>query len=339
MADSTLARDNLFQLNVLLWACSPQPASAPVTPVLFNAGYGLWSVEQPLDAGVAELARLRSAAIDIRPNPVVDVVLHQDTRREYVLVECKPSSFGIGSEWAPQARGIIVAGGNAAARLGLSGHLTAEACYLVPAEDAGAVDRTLLELAGQVAAQGLPTCSTAPIGLSLRADGVYLGLPSNPQGTSQMPRSCVPEKRVVAVQSDEDPRPLYIIPWIPDAPEETDLTAFREKVRSELLARLGRGPVGSQLTFTFEELLDAVTRGVFRYWRDRDSLTGRVFPMLGQLLGVLLGDDPRASVGRREMNVNVNTEKDQQELMERVRTAALPQKLPEGIQLPMEGQT
>jgi len=309
-----------------------------VTPVLLKAGYSLWSVEQPLIAGVAELPRLRGAGVKIGQNPVVDVVLYRDTVSEYALVECKPSSFGVGSEWAPQARGILVAGGNAASRLGLSGPIRAEACYLVPAEDAPSTDKTLLDLANEVATQGLATCPTAPLGLSVRADGAYLGLPAAPEGTGQMARSLIPEQRVVAIESEEDPRPLYIIPWIPDAAQNVDLTAFREKVRAELLARLGKASVGAHLIVRFDDLLDAVSRGIYRYWRDRDSLTGRVFHRLGRLVGVLLGNDRRATIGQREVSINISSESDQQELMEQVRTAALPEKLPEGIQLPMGEQ-
>lgn len=157
MVNSTLTRSNIFQLNILVWASLPQPVGAPVTPVLRNAGYILWSIENPLNAGVAELARLRKAT-EIQPNPVVDAVFEHARTNIYVLVECKPTSFSVNSEWAPQARGMIVAGGNAVSRLGLSVGATAELCYLVPADDAQATDTTLVTLATEVSGQGFIAC-------------------------------------------------------------------------------------------------------------------------------------------------------------------------------------
>lgn len=67
VAETVLERDSLFQLNVLLWSCLEQPSGAPVTPALRNAGYVLWAVEQPLDAGPLELARLRQVALVVHP--------------------------------------------------------------------------------------------------------------------------------------------------------------------------------------------------------------------------------------------------------------------------------
>ena len=86
---------------MLIWAAFPQPTEAPWSPVLLNAGYILWSVEQPLYAGIAELGRLHASNPQIKPNPVADAVLHHEQNGTYVLIECKPSSFGVNSEWAP----------------------------------------------------------------------------------------------------------------------------------------------------------------------------------------------------------------------------------------------
>lgn len=338
MTNSILTKDNLFQLNCLVWASFPQPPDAPVTPVLRNAGYTLWSIEQPLDAGVAELARLKGATLQIQPNPAVDVVFYHSGNKIYTLTECKPSSFGVDSEWSPQARGLIVAGGNVPSRLGVSGKQLGEVCYLVPADDAESVDATLIELCKQVTSQGFTACLTGALGLSIKADGVYLGLPSQPKGTAQMPLKLVPEQRVMKVNADQDPRPLYVVPWIPDVQDDTDLEAFKEKLRVQILSWLGRASIGGQVTLSFDELLNEVSRGVFQYWRDKASLTGRVLPMVGKVVEILFRDDSHASITKHEVGVTLNLEADREELMERVRTAALPQKLPEGVQLRMEEQ-
>lgn len=338
VADSGFARDSLFQLNVLIWASFPQPSAAPVTPVLRNAGYVLWSVEQPLDAGIAELPRLRTSSPQIQPNPVPDAVLHAEEIDTYVLVECKPSSFGVRSDrGAPQARGLIVAGGNLASRLlGLAGAPSAEVCYLVPLDDAHTTDTTLVTLAQEVSGQGFTACATGAIGLSIKPDGAYLGLSSQPEGTAQMPRALIPEQKILAVMAGQDPRPLYVIPWIPDAPDDTDLTALREKVRAQVLAWLGKAAIGDEVILSFDQLLDEVSRGIFRYWRDRNSLHGRVFPTVERLVRLLFGGDARVRVRSTDVSVRLGAENDRDELMEQVRTAALPSKVPEGVQLPLE---
>jgi hypothetical protein len=303
--------------------------------VLRNAGYVLWSVEQRLDAGAAELAGLRRSNPQIQPNPVADGVLHREADGTYVLMECKPSAFGVNSERSPQARGLIVAGGNVVSRLNLAGAPSAEACYLVPADDAELMDTTLVALVGEVSSQGFAACPTGSIGLRIKEDGPYLGLCNQPEGAAQMPRVLIPEQRVVAVSPGQDARPLYLIPWIPDAPEDADLTAFREKVRAQVLAWLGKAPIGDEVALSFNDLLDEVSRGVFRYWRDRTSLHGRVFPMIGNLIGAFSGGDGRIRVRKHDVRVRLNTEKDREELMDRLRTGEAPGKL-EGIQLPLE---
>jgi hypothetical protein len=338
MADFALARDNLFQLNCLLWASLPQAPDAPVTPVLKNAGYVLWGIEQPLNSSVAELARLRKATLQIQQNPVVDVVLHHTAKDVYILTECKPSSFGVGSEWSPQARGLIVAGSNISSRLGLSGKHLSEVCYLVPIDDTESIDITLIELCNQVTSQGFTPCPTGPLGLSIRDDGVYLGVPSQPKGTAQMPLKFVPEERVLRVNAGQDPSPLYIVPWIPDVQDDANLEAFKEKLRVSILSWLGRALVGTQITLSFEELLDEVSRGVFQKWRDKASLIGRVLPMVAKVVDSMLHDDARVSIAKHDVRVTLSLEVDREQLMEKVRTAGLPQKLPEGVQLHMEEQ-
>ncbi len=336
MANSNLEKDNLFQLNSLIWASFPQPPDASLTPVIRNAGFTLWRIEQPLDASVAERARLNRASPQTQPNPVVDVVFYHAGNEIYTLIECKPSSFGVGSEWSPQARGLIVAGGNVSSRLGLSGKHFGEVCYLVPADGVQSVDDTLIELSKQVTSQSFADCPTGPLGLSIKADGIYIGLSSPPKGIAQMPLKLIPEQRVMKVNADQDPRPLYVIPWIPDIQDDADLAAFKEKLRVQILSWLGRASVGGQNTLSFEELLNEVSRGVFQYWRDKTSLTGRVLPMVSKVVAALFRDDSRVSMAKHEAKVTFNLEADREELMEKVRTTGLPQKLPEGVQLRME---
>ena len=338
MADSGLERDNLFQLNVLVWASFPQPAGAPVTPVLWNAGYALYAIEKPLTASVTEKVQLNKSALEIRHNPTIDVVLSREKSSTYILLECKPSSFGLDSDWAGQARGLIVAGGNIASRLGVGRESTSEMCYLVPAEDSPLTDATLVELQKEIAIEGLRVCPTGVIGISIKSDGTYLGLAKRLQGTALLPPTLSPERKVLSISADQDPQPLYVIPWIPDAQDSNDLEAFKERVRAKLLSWLGKAAVASSEVLYFEELMNDVSRGVFQYWGDKSSLFGRVFPMVEKLVRLFFGGDARVSIRRRELAVTLKLQEDRESLMEQVRTAELPEKLPEGVQLELSDQ-
>ena len=331
-----MVRDCLFQLNALVWATFPQPAGAPWNPALLNAGYNLWAVERPLDAGVAERAAISASHPTVQPNPVADVVLYSQGGERYILIECKASSFGAGSEHAPQARGLIVGGGRVVPRLGLVPSATAEVCYLVPGEEVDSMDRGLLDMAREAFAQGFPSCDTGVVGLSVRPDGVYLGLTAEPQGAAKMPRTLIPEQRIADLRPGQDARPLYVIPWIPDASNDQDLTAFREKLRAQTLAWLGRASLGEEDTLSFDYLLDEVSRGIYRSWRDRDSLRGRVFPTVRKLLTALFNNDARVRIRNREVILKLDSDNDREQVMEAVRTAHLPARLPEGVQLPLE---
>lgn len=325
-----LTRDNLFQLNVIVWATFPQPDDAPVTPVLRRLGYTLHSIERPLDPSVTDLAALRTSEPSIQPAPVTDAVLEHRDDDKYVLVECKPGSFGSESGRAAQARGLIVAGAHVRARLGLATG-SAEVCLIVPSEDCDSMDGSAVQIREEVAEQRYSTCDVGALGIKLEADGVYLCAPAE-EGQIDLARRIAPQQKVIAVTPGQDPRPLYVVPWIPGASDDADQAAFREKLRSQLLSYIGRHTAGSDLALDYNTILDDVSHGVFRLWRDKGSLQGQVHPMVARLLQLLFQSDARATIKDNHVVVRLDTEESRTELMEKVRTAALPERTPEGVQ-------
>jgi hypothetical protein len=202
-----------------------------------------------------------------------------------------------------------------------------------------AMDATLIQLAAELSSQGLSAAGTGAIGISTRNDGAYLGCPNALAGAAQLSKTLIPEQRVVAVMSGQDPRPLYVIPWIPEAPDSSDLTQFREKIRAQLLSWLGNSPVPGQMGLQFRDLLASVTRGVSLLWRDRESLEGKVFATVGKIVRHLFGDDARCTLKEKEVRVTLDTSKDREDLMEQVRTARFADKLPEGVQLSLSEES
>ena len=131
MADPALERSGLFQLNVLIWATLPQPSSAPVNPILRNLGYSLFSIEQPLEPSITQRASLQERMPPVIIAPVADVLLENPRQSHFVVMECKPSSFGVESYETRQARGFILAGGDIAYRGLPTTAGSAEVCYVV----------------------------------------------------------------------------------------------------------------------------------------------------------------------------------------------------------------
>ncbi len=336
MAETPRERDHLFQLNVLIWASFPQPEGAPYSPVLLNKGYHLYSVEQPLHADLAELASINSSNPRVHPNPVADVTLYNRDTEVVVLMECKPSSFSVESDRCPQVRGLLVAGASIRKRVPIGGLPSAEVCCIVPLGDVDRMAQTLRELTQQVTEQGLSVCPAGPLGVSIKSDGIYLGVPRLPECTGEIPRQLCPERKVLSVEPDEAPRPLYVVPWMPGTSCDDDYYAFREKVRQYVLVWLGGACIGTTVSLPYDRLLDGVSRGIFSLWRDRASLRGQVFPEIMRIASVLFGADVRVAVGKTKVSVTLAKEADRDELMDRVRTARVSGALPGAIQASMD---
>ena len=322
--------DSLFQVNVLLWATVPQPQGAPIKPVLRDQGFDLYAIELPLDAPTNQLAVIQSATTNISPNPVPDVVLVHRQRRLFVIIECKPASFGLASDKSKQARRHIVAAGSISLRLaGVTSDMHAEVCYLVPSQDVDSMNATLLELPTQLAKESLPVSPIGSLGISVDGRGTYLTAPQDSRIEAVLPNLIKPEREVFS-QGARNARPLYLIPWLPNAPSN-DNTAFFEKTRSTLISHLGRidvaGRPEEEITLEFRDLLSEMTLGIFDYWRDRDSLNGQIFPVLNRFTKRLVRNDGRSTVTATKVVFRVKTAEEQTQLIDAVRTAPRPTNL------------
>ena len=334
MADHALESSNLFQLNVLIWATLPQPYSAPVNPILRNLGYCLFSIEQPLEPSITQRESLQSRRPSVRIAPVADVLLDNPGKSHLVVMECKSSSFGIESHQARQARGFILAGSDIMRRGLPITKRSAEVCYVVPATDVGAMEETLVSLQAELQADGTQVCEVGAIGVRVREHGVYLRADHRTPGGDDLPTAVAPEQRVLETEADDDPRPLYVIPWIPGGGDE-DLSALREKLRSQLLSHIGRSSLG-ELKLRFDDLLDEVSRGVYGKWRDRRSLRGQVNTTVGGIVSALTDGHQAVTVRTAELALTLGSEEERQSLMEQIRTADVPPRVSEGRQLPLE---
>lgn len=336
MPDTSLESSGLFQLNVLIWASFAQPPDAPVAPVLRNVGHELLSIEQPLKAGLLERSSIEIAEPEVSAEPVADVVLERRDPARAVVIECKAQSFGLDGPQSDharkQARGFLVAVANITGR-GLAGIDEAEVCYVVPSAHVAAMAQTLADLASEVTSAGLAAGDAGALGIRIADDGVYLGCQEPPGGTAQLPMLLRPDHRVLELSPGDDPRPLYIVPWMPES-DEIDRQAFQEKLRTQVLSHLGRAAFPG-LTLAFDDLLDEVSRGVFRRWRDRSSFTGTIYPAVASILRNLLGSSDAVRFGRDRVAIRLEDEATREKLIEHVRGEELPETPPEGVQTPL----
>ena len=331
MANHALEGSNLFQLNVLIWATLPQPSCAPVKPVLLNLGYSLFSIEQPLQASIMQRESLQAQPTPVSIAPVADALLENAGNSHFVVIECKPSSFGVESDQTRQARGLILAASDIMQRGLPIPAGSAEVCYVVPEGDTDAMESTLISLQTELQESNTQLCGVGAISVTIRNNGVYLVADRKARGGGGLQRDVAPDQHVLETESGEDPRPLYVVPWMPDSRDE-DLSSLREKLRAQLLSHIGRSPTG-KISLRFDDLLDEVSRGVYGLWRDNQSLQGQVNATVGRIVRSLTDGNQAATVRNAELVLTFDSEEERRELMEDIRIADVPSNLPEGHQL------
>ena len=265
--------------------------------------------------------------------PVADALLECPEDSHFVITECKAASFGVESDQARQARGFILAGNDISQRGLPIATGDAEVCYVVPGQDAEAMAETLLSLRRELQTDDRQKCGVGAIGIIIQQGGVYLRADYDVRGGGKLPADIAPSKRVIQTEAGWDPRPLYVIPWIPHS-EDEDLNALREKLRSQLLSHIGRAP-SRDVNLRFDALLDEVSSGVYSLWRDRQSLQGQVNTVVGSIIRGLVDGARSATVRASELSLSISNEEERQALMEHIRVANVPPKVPEGRQLPL----
>ena len=318
MPPAQLEEQALFQLNLLLWAAMPAPREAAIRPVLHDKGYVIFSIEQRLTPSLTEQTRLTAKSPAIRIAPVADLMLFHNQRDHYVIVECKRSSFSASSSAAEQARGFIAAGGDIARRgLGITSG-SAEVTYLLPSDSQALQRETLRQCCEQVKSSDIPACTISVLGIDVRGDGVYL-IGDSSAGEQSLSADIAPEARIRRLDEGEDPRSLYLIPWIPGS-EDQDLDVLGQKLWAAILAHLGASRLGIT-ELTYAGLLDAVSFGIYGTWEDHDSLRGQVYHRVRAIVGGLFGTDTRVSVRSDHVVITADTDDDRLALIERVRKA------------------
>lgn len=317
---SDLIADPVFQLNALLWMASPSPSIGQYAPVLRNAGFGVLSIAPMLAPPPDVLLRLKETNLPFQERFSPDVILANDERRCFVLVECKSNSFNKMSSTAEQARTFLVVCGErlhevlAVASIDIKSR---SAAYLVPERVSSAMRETLDELDGELTFKRLPTGNCVLLTLNVEERGIHL-LADQPAQTLM---GIAPSTCFVEIEAETDPRPLYFIPFEPNcdqSPEEREYCkrVLFERIHSEILGSVGRALAPVTISFDADELLSKATMGMYSFWEDRDARTHLkrlVRPLLRKLIEKVNDRNPDAFVETDINAWNLRVEKEIQE--------------------------
>ena len=327
-----LIGEPLYQVNLLLWMLQAS-TGAPVEPVLQQAGYKLRWVEIDLPLPLALGQRLRTEEIEFS-DPVAPDVVIEGAPGEYVLVECKRTMFGAtpqegGSNSAIrqatslllQVPGVL----NTAVPVPPESVRESQLVYLSRRQDGLDQLGGVSEIAVRLRAVGFQTVRHSLLTLTSTPDAVFL------HGCDQLPLfpRDLTALKVQDVQPDTDPRPLYLLPWLPSsepAVDEYNQRAFGARILSEAAIRVGLQTPPTHVVFDVDELLRSVMRGVYDRWRnkaDRNVLRSNARKLIKTQLGrakydLLIDALPTPSSGWR---VGIPEEKAKQEILEAFRAS------------------
>lgn len=276
-----LLTDPVFQLNAFLWALEDLPAQGKIRPVLRNAGYYLVAIGRRVqvpaeDSVIAALERLTGSADRSPCRP--DLWLRHREHPVQVLVELKARGFSrASSKNARQAVKLLLSAFDLAVSLGEQVERRGHVLYGTVATDAERQSTTLKELADEVNAMGLAAAPTAVVGLSIEEEGVALSSPT-PSDLPD-PAAAVLAAPTIVLRRDgnNDPRPLYFVPWIPDIEDGQDpalradgLRELTARVLTQAMGHVGRARVPTTLTMDGTRLLSDSTFSVFDRWHERN---------------------------------------------------------------------
>jgi hypothetical protein len=325
--------DNLFQVN--LWMLQP-PNLTNVRPLLREAGYRLYAVERELPIPVSLREKMKKAGIAIRQNPQPDVVLVAEGS-EFLLVECKSKMFGVKTDGddghIKQARsymlqvpkvlkeslgGVLVSGS----------HLAYMCCH----DSSQKQSLGLNALAAEMKKAGVEVVSKCVIRLSSSVKGVSI---EPVCAGDALPRPLARlvgkrRRRLLVLPTDRsgnDPRPLYLIPWMPntepDKQDDYNIRVFKNRILAATVTKFGRSKVGDPVLVDVEETLRDITRGVYDLWRNkaaRADMRGKVRELiithLRKVSGIMF-DDPTKSGA--QIRVLVPDEKTQNAIIRELR--------------------
>ncbi len=275
--DALLA-DPLFQLNFVLWMLQPLPQSADVRPIFKEAGYVLDSISRDLPLPPSLLPAIRKL-LGSADAPAPDVLAHHaESGSGWLVVECKGKGFGPSSSNARQATKLLAVAPDLTDALALPRKPNeAHVEYLTTLDQREGLVDTLLQLRSDLQAAEVAGGEVSALGVSREPDGVYVERSPRGGWPAALQAAISGPTRVIAVEPDDDPRPLYLIPWDPGIPQDPEMREFcravlYSRLAAEATAVLGRAQVPNRVVLQMDRLVSEATFGVSDRWRSKGDL-------------------------------------------------------------------
>src|SRR5438552_10095868 len=267
MKPELLIRDPVFKLNLLLWMAKEQPPKGYVVKALFfENGFNIIYIEQPFPFPPETLDAIEKSNKEISKEPEPELLLGRMPDRKALYFEAKSNSFSPESGVAKQARGHLLAVGDAFAEV-LAPLQNCLLCYVVPAENCGFMQDCLQELAADLSGAALKPGSHSSHGLAVEgADLRYSWDAPFQQHVGIVGDSAIVMSGLV---EDTDPIPLLLIYTDEDYPDADKRDLLRRcvvnQVHALLVCDLNRLAPNDAYQRSAESMLVDMTDGLFRY--------------------------------------------------------------------------
>lgn len=271
-----LLRDPLFQTNLVLWLAQPLPIGTDIDPILFRKGFSVSAIAPMYPLPPATRLQAESSGVRLKDGARPDVVLTNEARAAYVMVECKGNSFGTESSSSVQARTmLLLAGPQGADVLGASPdkRLQLLLTYLTTEDCRRAMMATLEELAEELQLSHFEPGPADTLGLRFEEGALLLAVGEPAAGLFSLSAG---DFVVARCSSVAEVRPLYFIPYDPDVDQCEEERAFCkrvlfERIQSAVVAAIGRCTPPTEVEVTIPQLLNDATFGTYGLWQNRES--------------------------------------------------------------------
>jgi hypothetical protein len=275
MIESDIIGNPLFQLNLVLWLSWSFPTDSTIDPIFFRAGYRLSSIETELTVPPGSSLILRDSNIGVSRAARPEAILEHQEHQLFLTLECKASSFSPQSSTAKQAVALLTLNGNELSDLLGKPHSeiwNGILTYVSVQGQGNNLMSTLQDLSITLARCGIATPQIASLELSHQRDGIYIM--SVPGSTSLPNVDLSRRRRVLQLNPNEDPRSLYLIPYMPGGEHERDSIAeqeFGERMRLAVAMLFGHLNE-QQHDYDLDEVIGRTIQ-VWHQWRNEPQKT------------------------------------------------------------------
>jgi len=274
-----LCGDPLFQLNLSIWLAQPIPMSFSIRPIFYESGFNIYSVGLLLALPPDIRLDIEKYTIDCQDGAKPDLILATDSRDKLCILECKRASFGSNSSTAKQSRTLMLLSGPIVSEIMAIGQQVSSQgilIYLTKADQTMDLQNTLEELSQEISVTKLKTGEYGCLGIKSNEKSILIEYSDKLK--TLMNFNAVSPVKIISIENDTDPRPLYFIPYDPavfnEQSEEEEKFCKRilfERFLSHILSKIGSSSIPSEVLFTREEILNGVTFGLYSMWDDNDA--------------------------------------------------------------------